>query len=202
MKQKTGNRLIALGLLLIAAALVLTGYNLWENERAKQEAERVRKALEAEIDAQSDNAFGSEEEFLWKQYPNMPMKVISIEGKEYIGILEIPGLGVVLPVMNQWNEANLRTSPCRYSGSMYSGNLILAGHNYTSHFGNLKLLKPGDEVRFTDVTGNVFVCHVADMEILSETAVEEMKAGEWDLTLFTCTYDGRERVTVRCRYSV
>ena len=33
---------------------------------------------------------------------------------------------------------------------------------------------------------------------LPETAVEEMRAGEWDLTLFTCTYDGRARVTVRC----
>lgn len=36
------------------------------------------------------------------------------------------------------------------------------------------------------------------METLPETAVEEMRAGEWDLTLFTCTYDGRARVTVRC----
>ena len=35
-------------------------------------------------------------------------------------------------------------------------------------------------------------------ETLPETAVEEMRAGEWDLTLFTCTYDGRARVTVRC----
>lgn len=29
------------------------------------------------------------------------------------------------------------------------------------------------------------------VETLPETAVEEMRAGEWDLTLFTCTYDGR-----------
>ena len=36
------------------------------------------------------------------------------------------------------------------------------------------------------------------VETLPETAVEEMRAGEWDLTLFTCTYDGRARVTVRC----
>ena len=36
------------------------------------------------------------------------------------------------------------------------------------------------------------------LETLPETAVEEMRAGEWDLTLFTCTYDGRARVTVRC----
>lgn len=39
---------------------------------------------------------------------------------------------------------------------------------------------------------------VSLVEILDETAVEEMTAGEWDLTLFTCNYDGRARITVRC----
>ena len=35
------------------------------------------------------------------------------------------------------------------------------------------------------------------LEILQPTAVEEMTAGEFDLTLFTCTYGGKSRVTVR-----
>jgi len=39
---------------------------------------------------------------------------------------------------------------------------------------------------------------VAAREVLLPTAVEEMTAGEWDLTLFTCTLGGRSRVTVRC----
>ena len=34
--------------------------------------------------------------------------------------------------------------------------------------------------------------------VVSFTAVEEMTAGEYDLTLFTCTYGGQSRVTVRC----
>ena len=36
------------------------------------------------------------------------------------------------------------------------------------------------------------------VETLAPTAVDEMTGGDWDLTLFTCTYSGQARVTVRC----
>ena len=39
---------------------------------------------------------------------------------------------------------------------------------------------------------------VASVEVLPANAVEEMTAGEYDLSLFTCTYDGQQRFTVRC----
>ena len=38
----------------------------------------------------------------------------------------------------------------------------------------------------------------AFLEILQPTAVEEMTSGDYDLTLFTCTYGGATRFTVRC----
>ena len=38
----------------------------------------------------------------------------------------------------------------------------------------------------------------AAVDILDHTAVEDMISGEYDLTLFTCTYGGENRVTVRC----
>ena len=33
---------------------------------------------------------------------------------------------------------------------------------------------------------------------LPGTAIQEMEAGDWDLTLFTCDAGGTARVTVRC----
>lgn len=56
-------------------------------------------------------------------------------------------------------------------------------------------------VRKTDASPwneNVFSYNVSGMEELPGTALEEMEAGEWDLTLFTCTASGKNRVTVRC----
>ena len=77
-------------------------------------------------------------------------------------------------------------------------NMVIAAHDYYSHFGRLKSMSQGDEVIFTDMDGNVFRYEVAALETLSSTAVEEMTSGDWDLTLFTCTVGGQSRVTVRC----
>ena len=126
------------------------------------------------------------------------MPVETIDGKEYIGVLSIPSLGLELPVLAQWNYPDLKTAPCRYAGSLYQDNLIICAHNYDAHFGRLKTLQTGDEVTFVDMDENVVVYKVVEMEILKPTNIEEMEAGDWDLTLFTCTKGGRTRVTVRC----
>ena len=126
------------------------------------------------------------------------MPTQTIDGIDYIGVLEIPSLNLELPVISQWSYPNLRIAPCRYSGSAYSGGLVIAAHNYDSHFGRLKTLQTDDEVIFTDIDGNTFTYKVAVMEILEPLATEEMKSEEWDLSLFTCTIGGRSRVTVRC----
>ena len=36
------------------------------------------------------------------------------------------------------------------------------------------------------------------LEVLEAGDVEEMTAGKWNLTLFTCTYGGKKRLAVRC----
>ena len=92
----------------------------------------------------------------------------------------------------------LKLAPCRYAGSAYQGNLVIAAHNYKTHFRKIRTLSEGSEVRFTDAAGNVFVYHVAVVEALAAQNVEDMISGEWPLSLFTCTADGKNRVTVRC----
>jgi len=138
------------------------------------------------------------EQPIFVRNPDMEMPVEKIDGNYYIGILEIPSQELSLPVMSEWSYPNLRTAPCRYSGSVYSGDLVIAGHNYARHFGVLKNLAENEDICFTDTQGNVFYYRVCQSETLEETDVERMQAGEWDLTLFTCTYGGEKRVAVRC----
>lgn len=56
----------------------------------------------------------------------------------------------------------------------------------------------GDAVRFTDGAGTTFSYVVSEIQQLPGTAIEEMAAGDWDLTLFTCTLGGQARLTLRC----
>ena len=54
-------------------------------------------------------------------------------------------------------------------------------------------------ITITDAKGNVFYYKIGWIEVLEADEVEAMKKdGDWDLTLFTCTYGGGERYTIRC----
>jgi sortase A len=189
-KRLQSRFLIALGLLLIGAAFLLTAYNFYENYRAGKEAQEIAKQLQKE---EKDTDWAD------NQNKDREMSIVMLKGKKYIGILEIPSLDLVLPIMSDWSYPNLRLAPCRYSGSAYQSNLVIAAHNYLTHFGRLKELNIGDSVIFEDMDGNRFEYEVSETEILQPTDVEEMKAEGNDLTLFTCTIGGKTRYTVRCK---
>ena len=193
MKHK-GKGLIFTGLLLIAAALFLTGYNLFDQMRAQRSAAQAAAQLAERLPQTRQTDVPD-----YLLTPEMEMPVETIDGVDYVGVLRIPSLALELPVISQWSYPNLKIAPCRYTGDTYEDHLILAGHNYQSHFGMLKELLPGDLVRFTDVDGNIFSYSVETTEVLGKNDVEELEEGDWDLTLFTCTIGGKTRVTVRCR---
>jgi len=200
--------LIGGGLLLLGAALLLALGNLWEAHRVGEEAQRARQAVVAAAATAAilppDSGDTTPEPTptptpAYRLDPEMEMPTVEVEGEAYLGVLDIPALDLSLPVLSQLSDAGLRLAPCRYKGSAYLGDMILAGHNYRQHFGSLHRLSPGDAVTFTDVDGNQFNYQVSQVERLPGTAIQEMEAGEWDLTLFTCTLSREARITIRCQ---
>lgn len=189
-KRGRGTVWINAGLLLIAAALFLSAYNEWESHEARDSARQVIAQL---CDALPTEA--GEPTTLPDVRREMPVKTIN--GRDYIGVLSIPSLELELPVISQWDYPALKVAPCRYSGSLYQDNLIICAHNYASHFGKLKELQPGDIVLFTDMDEHVVTFQMVERETLNPMDAEGMEAGDWDLTLFTCTIDGQTRVTIR-----
>jgi len=192
MKRK-GIFWIWLGVLLVLAALALACYNVWDEARA----DSLRLDLLNEIHEKT--VYKSEFKDIYKQYPEQEMPTIQVNDYNYLGVLEIPTLGIELPVIEDWSYKKLKTAPCRYAGSLYQNNLVISAHNYDCHFGNLKSLSIGDVVIFTDMDGNLFSYEVVEFEVLQATEVEAMKEGDWDLTLFTCTYSGKNREAIRCK---
>ncbi len=196
-KSRTGSVLMILGAVMIAAALFLTASNIFEQHSADI----------ASSEALSKILFGtpltgdSTGETVIPDYvlnPDMDMPTEEVDGELYIGELDIPALGLSLPVISEWSGEALKKAPCRYFGSVYKGNMVIAGHNYQRHFSGIKNLSEGDAVSFTDIDGNVFLYRVAETENLGAYKTAEMTSGEYPLTLFTCTIGGSERVAVRC----
>lgn len=216
-KRRPGALLMGLGLILLLAALIITGYNLFDEQRADRSTQallvEVRTAIrERSWETASMPSDGSQpmqaaeagevspdpETAAPYTFSSSEMPAAELDGAWYVGMLEIPTLELSLPVMSSWSYENLRLAPCRYAGSAYEDSLVIAAHNYRAHFGTLKNLSPGDPVIVTDMDGNRFYYEAAVVEVLEAGDVEDMLSEEWALSLFTCTYGGQTRLTVRC----
>jgi len=195
-----GKLLMASGLVLVLGAAGLYGYNQYVDYQAGQASERAATVLVEEITAGQvaiqeavvtkggDDARPSED----------LVKVAELNGAYYMGVLTIPDLDLLLPVQSDWSESKLKRTPCRYSGSLEEGGLVIAGHNYKKHFSKLSTLSNGDSVMFTDLESNQYFYEVQEVCTLEETDIQGMTESGYDLSLFTCNYDGQARVTVRC----
>lgn len=198
MRNKKGLILIALGVLLLLGAAGLTGYNVWDENRAAESVENILRQMDTLIPKPGEVELpeGMIPDYLLA--PKMEMPTVEVEENKYIGYITIPAIGIDLPVMGEWNYPNLKISPCRYAGSAYLDDLVICAHNYAHHFGGLSQLSIGDRVEFTDVDGNLFEYSVAEKEQLNPDEAARMLSGGWDLSLFTCTLGGQYRVTIRC----
>lgn len=181
---------MGIGAVLVLAALSLFLWNRMEDKAAGDSSDRALRQVHERIEAQDSLAY--------RDVYNTEMTVEEIDGYGYIGYLSIPALGLEMPVMSEWDYDRLKIAPCRFSGSAKTGNLVICAHNYERHFGRIRSLAAGDEVYFVDMDGRVWRYEVVETDTLSPTAVGDMTAGEFALTLFTCTYGGQSRVTVRC----
>ncbi len=186
-KRNKGIVLLSLGFLLLLAAGGWYLYNTLEDKSAGQQAAELLE----QFDARQNSVTNSE-------HPTEDLPTITVGGEAFCGKVFIEALGIELPVYDEWSYTRFKTAPCRYIGSIETNDMIIAAHNYKSHFGSLNQLRMGDEVLFTDALGSVHRYAVREISLLDGTAVSDMKSGGWDLTLFTCTKGGEQRVTVRC----
>ena len=200
MRNKAGIVFIALGAVLILSALLLLLYNRHEAALAGKEAEILLSDVEAAIGGQTSSDGPTDPTEETETEPTLPpeLPVVHLNGYDYVGYVEIPALELKLPVMATWDYDLLQVAPCRQFGSSRTDDLVIAAHNYVTHFGYLKKLIPGDTVVFTDMDGIVNTYAVEKTETLDPTSVDAVKNSGCDLVLYTCTIGGKTRVCVFC----
>ena len=200
MKKTIRSILTLAGILCLAAAIGLGSYNIYDSCRANKQSSDVMEKLAYAVSEKEKSTQNSDETPDYITHPDMEMPTVEIDGRRYIGHLEIPDLNLRLPVAaGEFKLKTLLKSPALYSGSVYKNNMVIAAHNYNSHFGRLKKLDVGAKVIFTDAEGNIFNFVTSGSEILYPSNRDKLLAeGSWQLTLFTCTYNGERRFTLRC----
>lgn len=208
MPEKRGMVFIIAGAVLILSALSLFLYNRYENLQVGQEAENLLDDLQtiisenpspaATFPAAPEPEKGVSDETAPQETPDPEMPVIVMDGYEYVGVLSLPKPEQMLPVMAEWDAARLKIAPCRQFGSSRTDDLVIAAHNYKNLFGSLSKPETGDTVIFTDVDGIENHYEVDHLDILAPTEVEAVQNSGYDLVLYTCTYEAKNRVTVFC----
>lgn len=202
MPKKAGIAFVIAGAVLILSALSLFLFNRYEDAQARQEAENllplVQSAIETKKETEPPQTLTEPEETAPEETLAPEMPAVEIDGYEYVGYITIPDLEIELPIMAEWDYTRLKIAPCRQFGSSRTDDLVIAAHNYMSHFGRLKELAEGASVTFTDMDGIENSYTVVSVETLGPTEVDAVQNSGYDLVLYTCTPGGATRVTVFC----
>lgn len=188
MRRWIGLTCILLGMICLLGSLGFTIYNRLESKNAATYTETILADVQSKMKEEKIEPYDSQIE----------MSTVKVDGYDCIGILTIPVLELELPVLTDWSYEKLKKAPCHYYGSYYEKDFVIAAHNYNAHFGRLSQLQEGDDVMFTDVSGNMHCYKVVLSETLPKNATKEMITSGFDLSLYTCTPGGASRVTVRC----
>lgn len=170
-RKKLVKILFSCGLLLLVIAIGMLGLNISESTRSEREAKKIDAALE------------DMHKSFFKQVEGdvIPeMEVLEIDGKSYIGILEIPALDIKASVSAESDEKKLKVA----SGSYYTDDLVICGLSFES----LQGIEKDADVYLT----------TADAKIIQYKVTGKDK-GDFDLAISAGTAGEEDSFTVRCK---
>ena len=202
-KRKIGILCIALGVvMLFEAVLLFRSYQRKEESagRASQSVLEVFYAQPQSTGSESEQAQQQEIELYQPEFEALPteMETVVIDGLEILGVIRVPSCGIELPVISSWDYTLLDAAPCRYTGDLYTGDLVVMGHNYTTHFRPLKQVQVGETVEFEDVNGKIWRFRVDAIDSVHRDNVQALPS-DHELILFTCETNRVNRFVARCK---
>ncbi|MFI3255485.1 MAG: sortase [Eubacteriales bacterium] len=192
-KKLSGNILIFCGCLCILAGAGIYANNQKIDKEGEKHCSTITSEFQTLVES-SPSEQSPEDSIL----TSLRSEVILINGDLYIGLLEIPSLDITLPIYMDMTAQNLTNAPCVYEGSLSENNLVIAGHNYRSHFWDLRYLEKGAQLSITNPNGRVYHYVVEEKELVHERDLSVLE-DRGDLMLFTCNYpDNNYRIVLQC----
>lgn len=128
--------------------------------------------------------------------PEMPS--VRFEGCDYDALFEYGRFSVKLPVSSSWDRKNVNYVPCRFTGSVYDGTLIIGGVDAEGQFDFISQTDIGDTVTVTDMKGNVFTYGVEKVIHAKNAKASKLRDDNFDLTFFAKDKKSGSWLLVRC----
>ena len=180
---------IAVGACLLAGALaVLVVWQVGIQTSKKRAQEYVRLLYEilptpqtAVLEERSDTA----------------MAVASVDGTDFVGLLEFPRFESVLPIGAAWGKSS--RYPCRFGGSIYDGTLQIGATSQQGQYDFYRDISVGDSVYLTDAEGSRYTLTVTGLRYETHIDQAALCREEAVLTVFIKNVYALEYLVVYCR---
>ena len=179
---------ILLGACLLASAivmLVLWRWNITSSEKQSQYYVSTLRALipdpqNAVLEERRDNT----------------MSVLSVDGIDFVGLIELPRYESVLPVCDDWGRSS--KYPCRFSGSIYDGSMQIGATTQKGQYDFYRELSVGDTLIYTDVEGNRYTFLIISLHYDDHADQSAINREDAPLTLFIKNIYSFEYLIVFC----
>ena len=193
MKSKPGLIILLAGVLCVTAAAGLFVFNTVRSAQAGNESRHAVEVLTEVIGKEASKSHN-----LPTDDPDREMPAIEVEGERYLGILDIPALGLTLPVGESLDDDALQSTPCRYSGSIYDRTMQIGATTQKGQYDFYRSLSVGDTLYLTDMEGNRFSYSITDIKYSKKADSEALTRKKSSLTLFIKNIYSFEYIILYC----
>ena len=176
------------GICLLVGAIVMLALWRWNITNSEKRAQYYVQTLQSFI-PEPQNAIPEERR-------DNTMSVLSVDGTDFVGIIELPQYESALPVCADWGK--ISKFPCRLSGSIYDGTMQIGATTQKGQYDFYRELSVGDTVIYTDAEGNRFTFAITGLrheKHADQAALQQEKA---PLTLFIKNIYSFEYLIVVC----
>ena len=179
---------MVVGVVLLVGAVVMLALWRWNIRNSQKRAETyvntlqtlIPQPLDAVPEARSDNT----------------MPVLSVDGRNFVGILEMPRYGSAVPVCADWGKTS--KYPCRFGGSIYDGTMQIGATSQKGQYNFYRELSVGDRILFTDMEGNRYTFEITSLRYEKHADQEALRRENALLTLFIKNMYSFEYLIVFC----
>ena len=176
------------GIALVVVALVLFAFWQCGLTSSQQQAENYVNTIKALI----PEPVGT----LPEGRKNNTMPTLSIDGIDFVGVLEIPRYESSLPVCADWGD--ISKYPCHFSGSVYDRTLQIGATSQRGQYDFYREMSVGDTVFFTDMEGNRYTYSVTNIRHEDNADQTALKREDSALTLFVKNTYGFDYIIIYC----
>ena len=179
------------GACLLAGAIVTLALWRWNINSSENQAQYYVNTLQ-ELIPEPQNA-------VLEERRDNTMSILSVDGTDFVGIVELPRYASALPVCAEWGHTT--KYPCRFSGSIYNGTLQIGATTQKGQYDFYRELSVGDTVIFTDAEGNRYTFSITSLRYEKHADQAALQQIEAPLTLFIQNVYSFEYLIVFCDLS-